>query len=200
MQILNNVFNERTLNIMMDIETTGIRPGCRVLSIGLAVFYIANGKGTIGHTTTIYPSLTDQVGIDDPGTLQWWSTQSPEARNVFVDNHINGVPVSKAFEAFKEFIQNAVDWHKSLYDGGTEKVNVCIWGNGATFDNSIVQHMFEAKGYPVPWNTFGDRCYRTAFNMLGRPSLARAGTHHNALDDAIYQAQCLMSALVNASE
>lgn len=199
MQILNNVFNERTINIMMDIETTGIRPGCRILSIGLAVFYVVNGECTIGNTTTIYPDLTEQVGIDDPSTLQWWSTQSPEARNVFADNHINGVSVGKAFELFKEFIQNAVDWHKSLNDGA-EKVNVSIWGNGATFDNSIVQHMFEAKGYPVPWNTFGDRCYRTAFNMLGRPSFTRDGTHHNALDDAIYQARCLTSALLNASK
>ena len=199
MQILNNVFNERTINIMMDIETTGIRPGCRVLSIGLAVFYTVNGEATIGNTITIYPSLTEQVGIDDPSTLQWWSTQSPEARNVFADNHINGVSVGKAFELFKEFIQNAVDWHKSLNDGA-EKVNVCIWGNGATFDNSIVQRMFEAKGYPVPWNTFGDRCYRTAFNMLGRPSLPREGVHHNALDDAVYQAQCLVHAIKNASE
>lgn len=199
MQILNNVFNERTINIMMDIETTGVRPGSRVLSIGLAVFYLVNGEGTIGRTTTIYPSLTDQAGIDDPSTMDWWSVQSPEARNVFADNHINGVSVGKAFELFKEFIQNAVDWHKSLNDN-TEKVNVCIWGNGATFDNSIVQHMFEAKGYPVPWNTFGDRCYRTAFNVLGRPSLPRKGVHHNALDDAIYQAQCLVHAIKNASE
>lgn len=199
MQILNNVFNERTINIMMDIETTGVRPGCRVLSIGLAVFYVVNGEGTIGRTTTIYPSLTDQAGIDDPSTMDWWSTQSPEARGVFADNHINGVTVGKAFELFKEYIQNVVDWHKSLNDGA-EKVNVCIWGNGATFDNSIVQRMFEAKGYPVPWNTFGDRCYRTAFNMLGRPSLPREGVHHNALDDAIYQAQCLVHAIKNASE
>ena len=198
MQILNNVFNERTINIMMDIETTGVRPGCRVLSIGLAVFYLVNGEGTIGRTTTIYPSLTDQAGIDDPSTMDWWSVQSPEARGVFADNHINGVTVGKAFELFKEYIQNVVDWHKSLNDGA-EKVNVCIWGNGATFDNSIVQRMFEAKGYPVPWNTFGDRCYRTAINMLGRPPLVRNGTHHNALDDAIYQAQCLMHVL-NASE
>ena len=194
MQILDNVFNPKTLNIMMDIETTGIRPGCRVLSIGLAAFYISDDKGTIGSTTTIYPSLTDQVGTDDEGTMRWWSTQPHEARSVFADNHINGITVKEAFEAFKEFIQDAVDRHKSL-NGGVDEVKVCIWGNGATFDNSIVQRMFEAKGYPVPWNTFGDRCYRTVFNMLGRPSLKRDGIHHNALDDAIYQAQCLMYAL-----
>lgn len=194
MQILENVFNPKTLNIMMDIETTGIRPGCRVVSIGLAEFHISNGNETIGGTTTIYPSLTDQVGTDDEGTMRWWSTQPHEARSVFADNHINGVTVKEAFEAFKEFIQDAVDRHKSL-NGGVDEVKVCIWGNGATFDNSIVQRMFEAKGYPVPWNTFGDRCYRTVFNMLGRPSLKRDGIHHNALDDAIYQAQCLMYAL-----
>ena len=199
MQILNNVFNPKTLNIMMDIETTGVRPGCRVLSIGLAVFYIASGKESIGRTTTIYPRLTDQVGIDDPNTMIWWSTQSYEARSVFADNYINGITVGKTFEAFKEFIQGAIDWHKSLNDVAADEVKVCIWGNGATFDNSIVQSMFLSKGYPIPWNTFGDRCYRTAFNTLGRPSLTRAGVHHNALDDAIYQAQCLMHAL-NASE
>lgn len=198
MQILENVFNPKTLNIMMDIETTGTRPGCRVLSIGLAAFYISNDKGTIGSTTTIYPSLTDQVGTDDEGTMHWWSTQPHEARSVFADNHINGITVKEAFEAFKEFIQNAVDWHKSL-NGGVDEVKVCIWGNGATFDNSIVQRMFEAKGHPIPWNTFCDRCYRTAIDMLGRPPLARNGTHHNALDDAIYQAQCLMYVL-NASD
>ena len=198
MQILENVFNPKTLNIMMDIETTGVRPGCRVLSIGLAVFYIENERGTIGATTTIYPSLSDQLGLDEVNTMQWWSTQSPEARSVFADNQINGVSVRDAFKQFKEFIQNAVDWHKSLNDG-IDKVDVHIWGNGATFDNSIVQHMFEAKGHPIPWNTFGDRCYRTAINMLGRLPLARTGTHHNALDDAIYQAQCLMHVL-NASE
>lgn len=195
MQILNNVFNERTINIMMDIETTGVRPGCRVLSIGLVEF---DEKGTI-DSLLVHPKLSDQVGVDDGNTMGWWDTQSAEAKSVFADNHILGESVEYVYKRIKTFIDDLVDARKSLSQG-LEKVDVCIWGNGATFDNSIVQHMFYAKGLPIPWNTFGDRCYRTAINMLGRPSLQRSGVHHNALDDAMYQANCLIKAIKNASE
>lgn len=195
MQILNNVFNERTINIMMDIETTGVRPGCRVLSIGLVEF---DEKGTI-DSLLVHPKLSDQVGVDDGKTMGWWDTQSAEAKSVFADNHILGESVEYVYKRIKTFIDDLVDARKSLSQG-LEKVDVCIWGNGATFDNSIVQHMFYAKGLPIPWNTFGDRCYRTAINMLGRPSLQRSGVHHNALDDAMYQANCLIKAIKNASE
>lgn len=195
MQILNNVFNERTINIMMDIETTGVRPGCRVLSIGLVEF---DEKGTI-DSLLVHPKLSDQVGVDDGKTMGWWDTQSAEAKSVFADNHILGESVEYVYKRIKTFIDDLVDARKSLSQG-LDKVDVCIWGNGATFDNSIVQHMFYAKGLPIPWNTFGDRCYRTAINMLGRPSLQRQGVHHNALDDAMYQANCLIKAIKNASE
>lgn len=195
MQILNNVFNERTINIMMDIETTGVRPGCRVLSIGLVEF---DEKGTI-DSLLVHPKLSDQVGVDDGNTMGWWDTQSAEAKSVFADNHILGESVEYVYKRIRTFIDDLVDARKSLSQG-LEKVDVCIWGNGATFDNSIVQHMFYAKGLPIPWNTFGDRCYRTAINMLGRPSLQRSGVHHNALDDAMYQANCLIKAIKNASE
>lgn len=195
MQILDNVFNERTINIMMDIETTGVRPGCRVLSIGLVEF---DEKGTI-DSLLVHPKLSDQVGIDDGNTMGWWDTQSAEAKSVFADNHILGESVEYVYKRIKTFIDDLVDARKTLSQG-LEKVDVCIWGNGATFDNSIVQRMFYAKGLPIPWNTFGDRCYRTAINMLGRPSLQRSGVHHNALDDAMYQANCLIKAIKNASE
>lgn len=195
MQILNNVFNERTINIMMDIETTGVHPGCRVLSIGLVEF---DEKGTI-DSLLVHPKLSDQVGVDDGNTIGWWDTQSAEAKSVFADNHILGESVEYVYKRIKTFIDDLVDARKSLSQG-LDKVDVCIWGNGATFDNSIVQHMFYAKGLPIPWNTFGDRCYRTAINMLGRPSLQRSGVHHNALDDAMYQANCLIKAIKNASE
>ena len=159
MQILNNVFDERTINIMMDIETTGVRPGCRVLSIGLVEF---DEKGTI-DSLLVHPKLSDQVGVDDGNTMGWWDTQSAEAKSVFADNHILGESVEYVYKRIKTFIDDLVDARKSLSQG-LDKVDVRIWGNGATFDNSIVQHMFYAKGLPIPWNTFGDRCYRTAIN------------------------------------
>jgi DNA polymerase III epsilon subunit-like protein len=195
MQILKNVFNERTINIMMDIETTGVRPGCRVLSIGLVEF----DEEKTGNSLLVYPKLSDQVGIDDGNTMGWWDMQSAEAKSVFANNHILGESVEKVNSKIKSYIDDLVEARK-LLNPGLDKVDVRIWGNGATFDNSIVQHMFIAKGLPIPWNTFGDRCYRTAINMLGRPDVKRNGVHHNALDDAFHQAHCLIKAIKNASE
>lgn len=195
MQILENIFNERTINIMMDIESTGVRPGCRVLSIGLVEF----DEEKTGNSLLVYPKLSDQVGIDDGNTMGWWDVQSAEAKSVFADNHILGESVEKVNSKIKSYIDDLVEARK-LLNPGLDKVEVRIWGNGATFDNSIVQHMFIAKGLPIPWNTFGDRCYRTAINMLGRPDVKRSGVHHNALDDAFHQAHCLIKAIKNASE
>lgn len=200
MQILDNVFNDKTLNIMVDLETTGVRPGCRVASIGLAYF---TEDGVISRAY-ILPALDKQCGIDDPNTLGWWSKQSLEAKQVFADNITQGVDIKTACEQMDNFISECVQHHNSLYPDMLDAPRVSLWGNGATFDNSILAQMFYDNGADeLPWNTFGDRCYRTAVSMLGRPSIPRSGTHHDACDDAAYQAQVLISALKslqNASE
>lgn len=197
MQILENVFNPSTLNIMLDIETTGTRPGCRVLSIGLAYFT----AGGVEDSTYILPSIESQLGSDDSSTLEWWKTQTADAKRVFSDNIISGISVRDTAREMKAFIDKCVKTHVSNFNG-EDKPRICIWGNGATFDNAILARMFDDNGIDdIPWNTFGDRCYRTLVTALGKVVLrGECGIAHHAADDAIHQANILIATLKNAGK
>lgn len=195
MQILENVFNKSTVNIMLDIETLGTKPGCKVLSIGLAYF----DEGGVFATGELYPSLTSQTGSEERGTLDWWDGQSDAAKVVFTNNILHGKSVADCADALTDFIHKA-KVHKS--NGNADSIGkVNIWGNGATFDNAILAELFRAHGHRVPWNTFGDRCYRTILNTLPKVEPPhRHGVHHSAVDDAEHQANVLIATLKNASK
>ena len=107
------------------------------------------------------------------GTIQWWMTQSPEARDVFKNE---GKPVEEALNEFADFVGD----------------NALIWGNGSDFDNVALGSLYDALNIRRPWNYAAGRCFRTIKNLLQVKELpGRKGTYHNALHDALYQAQCL---------
>jgi hypothetical protein len=72
-----------------------------------------------------------------------------------------------------------------------------IWGNGASFDNAILAELYRVAKHPSPWEYWNDRCYRTLKNLYKQvvPPPERKGTHHNALDDAVFQAEHAVSIL-----
>lgn len=160
---------------MIDLETLGKRPGCKILSIG-AVEFSANGLGDRFYTSV---TTEDQLGLDeDPETLAWWNRQSPEARRVLTEPKT----------AFVDGLEQFAGWVKRL--GGPR--SVYPWGNGADFDNAILHVAFDVSGVKCPWEFWNSRCYRTLKNLPGAPKFQkdkRAGVHHNALDDAVTQAQ-----------
>lgn len=194
MQILERVFGGNTINIMVDLETLGTVPGCKVISIGLASF----NKDGIVTSSEILPKLSMQNGHEDSKTIEWWRNQSDEAKTVFARNELDGVSVAECSECVREFI--SLTKEMMGIDNNTP-CSVKMWGNGATFDLSILQKFFIEHGVNVVWNTFGDRCYRTAMNILGsHNTIKREGVHHNAKDDAEFQALSLINAIKNADK
>jgi exodeoxyribonuclease VIII len=67
-----------------------------------------------------------------------------------------------------------------------------VWGNGSDFDNAIINNLAKSFGAPKPLNYKRNRCFRTLKALFGQHIPEHAtipmGTHHNALDDAMYQA------------
>jgi exodeoxyribonuclease VIII len=68
-----------------------------------------------------------------------------------------------------------------------------LWGNGASFDNAILANAYAALKMEQPWAFWNDRCYRTIKAMHPKQKQQHLGTHHNALDDAISQAEHLIA-------
>lgn len=166
-------------DVMVDLETLGQSPGCAILSIGAVAF--DPGSGTFGDTfySVVGARSCRALGLrEEADTVAWWDKQSPEARTVLAEAEASPVTLGEALFGFSAYL----DRH-----GGPKAVRV--WGNGADFDNAILAHLYGLLRIPLPWSFWNSRCFRTLKNLDHTPAPARAGTHHNALDDARHQAQ-----------
>jgi len=124
-------------------------------------------------------SAVEWGGRLDADTVLWWLDQSQEAVDAWKENPTN---ISKSLMLF----------HSWLYRMGDKK-SLRIWGNGSMFDNVLLRSAYDNAGMETPWSFRGDMCYRTMKSMYPDvPYPDRVGVHHNALDDAIFQATHLI--------
>lgn len=167
-------------HVMIDLETLGTSAGCKILSIGACVF------GKTGVHEWFYTEIqrTMQYHLrEDQDTVLWWERQAPEVRNRLLLPNPGKPSLSAALRTFD-------DWLNSLgcLNDKAGKLDVKVWGNGADFDQPILQTAFEVTGRQLPWSFWNNRCYRTLKSFAPDEKLVRVGNHHNALDDAMSQA------------
>lgn len=174
----------KTAQVMLDLETLGTAPGCKILSIGACVFT----QYGVTEPLFFYREIKRHTGQDmlaeDPDTVIWWSEQSAEAkRGLLTDRDDDGkVTLTLALIEFHRWLQEV---------GGVDSrgnVLVDVWGNGSDFDNIIIRAAAKAVNVKPGWPYWGNRDYRTLKGLLPHIKAERLGTHHNALDDARTQA------------
>lgn len=165
------------MHVMIDLETLGNGANAPILSIGAVVF----DRERLGEQfyTRIDLSSSLQGGASpDAATIEWWMGQGDTARK---DAFLSGDGCDE-----REALLNFSSFCNGIHVEG-------MWGNGPSFDNAILGTAYRRNGMTQPWDFWLDRDLRTAKAMFPEVNLPhRVGTHHNALDDAIYQAQCLM--------
>ncbi|HET8885573.1 MAG TPA: 3'-5' exonuclease [Salinimicrobium sp.] len=156
-------------NIMLDIETMGNTPNSAILAIG-AVYFDETGTGrSFYHKVCLESSC--KIGLEmDADTVLWWLRQSDVARKEF---ETKGEPIYYVLRQLQKFI----------------KADSFVWGNGASFDNVIVANAFRKLNMPVPWLFYNNRCFRTLKNLYPDIQIPENEVKHNALEDAIWQAQ-----------
>lgn len=169
---------KQTHHMMVDIETLGTAPNSAIASIG-ACFFVPETKEIISEFYIVVDTRTcADIGMTiDPETVAWWARQHETARIIFDDP--NAVPIQMAMGLFTSYISASA---------GSKPEEVCVWGNGAAFDNVILQSAYAACKYKTPWSFWNDRCYRTMKNIVPDVKMKRIGVYHNALDDAKSQA------------
>lgn len=166
-------------HIMLDLETFGNKPGSAIVSIGAVQFDINTGKLGKEFYVNVNPSSSLYYGgTVDGSTLMWWMDQSDESRKALMKGQ---VPLKLALEKFTEF-------YKSCGKG------IRVWGNGSVFDNVILSSAYNATMMRKPWPYNADCDMRTIVAVGGGilgvkiTDYKRVGIHHNALDDAKFQA------------
>ena len=159
--------------IMLDIETTGITPGCNILSIGATTFFCPQRTNFYRgiHWDNLNPDFCNETD-----TMEWWREQEKAvAAAAFGGKNT----YCQALQDFTNFIHERQRGHSGLH----------IYANGAAFDFPILEYAYKAVGLNIPWNYFERQCYSTLKAHFQRvPKSWFEGSKHNALDDAINQA------------
>ena len=165
--------------MLLDLETLALDSRAVVTAIGIVIFdEIAVWQGQL-----ILPRVQPQLNMGRSfrwDTFVWWLEKSEEARREISVLDINRAPVADALDQLTHaFKSNEVQE---------------VWGNGSSFDVSIMETLYADVGGPTPWSHKQVRDLRTLASLLPgsedlRPSAEEGSSvHHSAVDDAYRQA------------
>lgn len=163
---------------MIDIETLGTDVDSVVVSLG-AVFFDIETK-QLGDTFYKRIEIQSQLNMGrkiTENTLLWWFNQDLAARKVF--SEIGVLP-----------LEVLVEFRKWIYERNSKAL---VWGNGSSFDISILEHLYKDYKIAIPWSYKSITDFRTFKRFCDKGvRVEREGTYHQALDDAIYQAKFVL--------
>lgn len=161
-------------DIMIDLETLDVTEDAYILSIGAC---------TMDKSEQFYEIVgTKQNRSISVDTIWWWTQQSPQARDVIGQSKISKTSLPVALCKLTEWLGKQ-DFNS----------NLGVWSHGATFDIKMLENAYHQFNLECPWAFWQARDTRTLINihtmLTNNPyKLERSGIHHNALDDALYQA------------
>ena len=172
-------------HVMVDIETLGTGNNALPLSIGAVKFSkdAILGKFEVG----IDPDDAQRYGRTiTGGTVMWWFDPArDEARKRIFE--MPKVDLSSALQGFADWCQMNPDETVSDFSENAPKLG-SLWGNGAIFDNVILESAATATHTDWPFDFRRNECYCTLKNRNPDVEFTRHGVHHSAVDDALSQA------------
>ena len=176
-------------HIMVDSETTSTENNALILTVGACVF--DPDTSTIGDTFYVQLKMAEGMALGlhtSKETLDWWKRQSPEAqRSAFEEG--------PSTMGYAEGLQSFANWLIAIRESN-ERKKIQLWANDPDFDCIKLIASMKAANILPPWQYWEHKSCRTMaliaelkFNINHKTAYARAGTYHNALDDAIHQAR-----------
>ncbi|MBM7454508.1 hypothetical protein HNR62_000337 [Oceanisphaera litoralis] len=177
------------LHISLDLETLNTAPDAVITSIAAIPFTMELGVSDCswyGHL-----SIQEQLNAGrtaSASTLLWWLRQEDVAREELVQGQeaiTRGLRDELA--TLLDFV--ALEKQRSNID------TVAVWGNGSTFDVTLLEHLLRQNGLTPFWD------YRHVYDMRTLVALNPAvkernknnfvGVRHNAFADATHQANVI---------
>lgn len=158
-------------HVMLDIETFGTKPNAAVISAAAVSFNPHTGEILSEWKGLFNPD--DQVDSHiDFGTVRWWMRQSKEASAHFLD---------------PKKLPQSIDTLNSLNAwAGPANKDIAWWGNSPSFDQIIMEHLYDSFGIKYPWSVFNFLDVRTIKFLLPDLPPKPEGTH-DPLVDCRYQ-------------
>lgn len=177
------------VDLMLDIETTGLKPGCGVWNIGIAV----NGLEGCEEATfvcTINPESLDTVeGITaDFRTILWQQMSNDE-------NWTVAHSYEKSPDALRTMLEDTAEYLQRVRSAASnEGKKLRLWCKGTNFDFPIMEYLYKLFELPVPWYYNELHDLRTVLSICNVRA-TKGPNSHDALADAETQLEDLLVCL-----
>jgi exodeoxyribonuclease VIII len=170
-------------DLSLDLETLGVEPGCVITQIGMAAFNARDGMSAMdGALIHVNPQSCIDAGMHVAwSTISWWLQQADAPR-----------------------LSMARAKGLALYDALANVTTFCalnltedfkIWGNGATFDVSLLADAYKRIPRRVPWGFRNVRDMRTLCAMCPPELRVSPDVEHDAESDARAQALTIQNCM-----
>lgn len=169
--------------VMLDVECAGTARDAALMAVGAACFNLHTYEVGPTFAVPIHVATSVRIGMRiDPAAFLWWLRQGDDARRAVSTNLVD---ISDGLAAFTAFME-----------ANTRRQDVRVWANSSSFDMSIMNFAYDKLGKRIPWNFGKETCFRTVRNLNSHVPYEpgnRVGTHHEALDDALFQIEHLFA-------
>lgn len=160
-------------DLMIDLETLGVEPGCVILSIGAT-----DGKTNFSVHIDVEDSVKQGLVIE-PRTTMWWMTQDDAARKLISEP---GTPLQSALTMFNK----AFNWKDTR-----------VWCNGAAFDFPILKAAMTACDMKLPWAYYNEMDFRTLKNLVSKDTFSKLQVKPKVAHDGLEDAKAQLATLNN---
>lgn len=197
-----------TIDVVIDIETLGTGVDAKIIGIGAVAvidgelpYYDTGRLRNVSRPELFHRNISSACQINSArsytqDTRTFWGKQGSELKAFYGIESFAPQPetaLASALDALSYWCTQLEDLHKA---------KVRPWGNGATFDVSMLEHAFRQAGCTIPWQFFNIRDVRTRKeDGLHIAALADIevdipfeGIKHYALDDAYHEAKIIVKA------
>ena len=158
--------------VMVDIETLSSESNAHILQVGAVEFDTHSdwlGRGFMRNV-----SDKDQGRHIDPSTVRWWTKQ-----------------LKYPDESYLELRSVLLEFTDFCKDTNAEE----CWAHGSSFDHSVLDNARKQLGLPVFMHYKTWRDTRTLFALCKEFEWPNNDDKHDALADAIAQAQAVQRAI-----
>ena len=165
-----------SFSVMLDLETLSTRPDATILTFGACKFSPYNQE-PIDKGIYFRVNVDEQIALGrhvDDNTIEWWGKQSADVYDEAF-NPADRITLEQFTQELNRFIVGCDN----------------IWAQGPVFDIVILENLYRQMGLPCPWQFWQIRDSRTLLSSLGDPREKNKAGLHNALEDAVSQAQAV---------
>ena len=165
-----------TTHAMIDLETLATGFDATVLTIGGVKF---NPNAVSEPWDEFYYRFEVDEQLEkgrktSESTLEWWGKQAEDVREEALGDG-DRITLEQFTKELNRFIVGAKN----------------IWAQGPVFDIVILENLYRQLGLPCPWQFWQIRDSRTLLSTHGDPREKNKVGLHNALEDAVSQAQAV---------